>query len=104
MFMSSDEAGAARRAITTGGPLDPASPIANPFPRGMVTGVDVRSLPPGTEIVVDTHNSRYHLIMLKGNGSNARIQGGPYFGEETEARIEGSTLTGSLLKTGWIGI
>jgi hypothetical protein len=103
MFMSSDEAGAAQRAVTTGDPREMASPVAGSFPRGMVTGIDVRSLPPGTEVIVDTHNSRYHLVML-GNGSNARIRGGPYFAEETEARIEGSALAGSLLKSGWIGI
>jgi len=104
MFMSYDEGSAARRAVTTGDPRELTSPVACPFPRGMVTGVDVRSLPPGTEVVVDTHNSRYHIVMLKGSGPNARIQGGPYFREETEGRIEGSALTGSLLKTGWIGI
>jgi len=70
----------------------------------MVTGVDIRSLLPGTELLVDTNNSRYHVVMLKRNGSNARIQGGPYFSEETDVRIEGSALTGSLLKSGWIGI
>ena len=104
MFMSRDEAGAARRAISIGDPDKSVSPISHVSSSGMVTGVDIRSLPPGTELVVDTNNSRYHIVMLKRKGSNARIQGGPYFGEETDVRIEGSALTGSLLKTGWIGI
>lgn len=104
MFMSQDEAGAARRAITFGHPVESTFPVDHRSPHGAVTGIDVRSLPPGTRLVVDTHNSRYHLVMLGGNGSNARIQGGPYFSEETEARIEGSALVGSLLKSGWIGI
>jgi hypothetical protein len=73
-------------------------------PRGMVTSVDVRLLPPGTEVVVDTHNSRYSFVMLNGSDPNARIRGGPYLREEAEARIEGSALTGSLLKIGWIEI
>ncbi len=104
MFMSSDEAGAARRAITWADSGGSVASADRPLPHGTVTGIDVRSLPDGTEVVVDTHNSRYHLSMLKGNGSNARIQGGPYFREETDARIEGSALGGSLLKIGWIGI
>jgi len=104
MFMSQDEASAARRAITLGHPVESAFPVVHRSPHGAVTGIDVRSLPPGTQLVVGTHNSRYHLVMLGGNGSNARIQGGPYFSEETEARIEGSALAGSLLKSGWIGI
>jgi hypothetical protein len=66
-------------------------------------GVDLRSLPPGTELVVDTRNSRYRLMMLE-DGMNALVQGGPYFGQETVARVEGSILRGSLLKTGWIGL
>jgi hypothetical protein len=102
MFMSIDEVGAARRAIAAGDP-ETASPVAQTFVRGPVVGVDVRSLPAGTEMVVDTANSRYHVVM-RGSRSNAGVQGGPYFVAETEARIEGSALTGSLLKTGWIGV
>jgi hypothetical protein len=66
-------------------------------------GVDLRSLPPGTELVVDTRNSRYRLVMLE-DGLNALVQGGPYFAQETVARVEGSILRGSLLKIGWIGL
>ena len=104
MFMSQDEAGAARRAIALSHPVDTVFPVDHPSPHGAVTGIDVRSLPPDTRLVVDTHNSRYHLVMMGGNRSNATIQGGPYFIEETEARVEGSALSGSLLKSGWIGI
>lgn len=66
-------------------------------------GVDLRSLPPGTELVVDTRNSRYRLVMLE-DGPNVLVQGGPYFGQETVARVEGSIVRGSLLKIGWIGL
>ena len=52
-----------------------------------VTGIDLRSLPPGTELVVDTRNSRYRLVMFDGPDSNALVQGGRYFRQETEARI-----------------
>jgi hypothetical protein len=66
-------------------------------------GVDLRSLPPGTELVVNTRNSRYRLVMLE-DGLNALVQGGPYFGQETVARVEGSIVRGSLLKIGWVGL
>jgi len=69
-----------------------------------VTGIDLRSLPPGTELVVDTRNSRYRLVMLDGPDSNALVRGGRYFRQETEARINGSTNGGSPLKRGWIGL
>jgi hypothetical protein len=71
-------------------------------PAGHVTSVDVRSLPPGTELQVDTRNSRYRFVILEGSGSNALVQGGPYFHEEAKVRINGSLLEGSLLKSGWI--
>ena len=69
-----------------------------------VTGIDLRSLPPGTELVVDTRNSRYRVVMHDGPDSNALVQGGRYFRQETEARINGSTCGGSLLKRDWIGL
>ena len=93
MFTSTDESGGPGVAISY------LSPRA-----GNVAGIDVRSLPPGTEIEVDTHNSRYRFVMLDGSGSTALVQGGPYFQEETNVRINGSLLEGSLLKSGWIGL
>jgi hypothetical protein len=68
------------------------------------SGVDLRSLPDGTNVVVETCNSRYRVVMREGDGFNAVVQGGRYFRQATEARIEGSTLGGALLKIGWIGI
>ena len=40
--------------------------------------------------------------MLDRGGCNALVQGGRYFCEETDARIEGVTFGGSSLKAGWI--
>src|SRR5262245_20124030 len=100
--MSSDEVGAARRAITSGDWFGVASPIARQ-PRGPVQNIDVRRLPEGTVLVVDTHNSRYRIVMT-GCGSQATIHGGRHFQEETDVRIEGSALAGSLLKVGWIAV
>lgn len=69
-----------------------------------VTGVDVRTLPAGTEVAMDTTNSHYRFVMLDDRGSRARLRGGRYFAHEAEGRIEGSTLGGSLLWLGWIGV
>jgi len=69
-----------------------------------VTGVDVRTLPAGTEVAMDTTNSHYRFVMLDDRGSRARVHGGSYFAHEAEGRIEGSTLGGSLLWLGWIGV
>jgi hypothetical protein len=69
-----------------------------------VSGVDVRALPAATEITVDTSNSHYRFVMLDDGGSRALVRGGRYFDDEAEARIEGSTLGGTLLRLGWIGL
>jgi hypothetical protein len=69
-----------------------------------VSGVDVRRLPAATEIAVDTSNSHYRFVMLDDGGSRALVRGGRYFDDEAEARIEGSTLGGTLLRLGWIGL
>jgi hypothetical protein len=76
----------------------------DPRPRGRLTGIDVRFLPTGTEVIVDTRNSRYRLVMLDGIVREARVEGGRHFAQESTVRIEGSSLPGGLLKVGWIGL
>lgn len=73
-------------------------------PSGAVTGIDFRTVPPGSSLVVDTSYSRYHIVKVNEPGTNALIQGGYYFPDETKVRIEGSAFTGSLLKIGWIKV
>jgi hypothetical protein len=107
MLNSRDESGGAGDTIRASRQPEPASVSQIPDlapPGGGVAGVDVRSLPPGTQLVVDTCNSRYHFFMLDGGDSSAVVQGGPYFRQETHVRISGSTLRTSLLKIGWIGL
>ena|SRR3989442_9597248 len=105
MFNLYDEPGAANEVITYGDGPGPASQRANSAPQSdSVKGIDLRSLPEGTAVVVDTRHSRYRLVTLDGNGGNALVEGGSYFPQETTARVEGSTLGGSLLKVGWIGL
>ncbi len=69
-----------------------------------VKSIDLRALRPGTKVVVDTRNSRYNLVMCDGSGWNALVQGGSRFPQETQARVEGSTLGGNALKIGWIDV
>jgi hypothetical protein len=69
-----------------------------------IDGIDVRALPKGAELVVETQNSRYRLIKLDGTEWNALVQGGRHFRLITTARVEGSTRGGSLLRIGWIGL
>ena len=68
-----------------------------------VNGIDVRTLPAGTQVSMDTVNSHYRFVILDDGGRRALVHGGRYFDGEAEARIEGSTLGGTLLRIGWIG-
>ncbi len=68
-----------------------------------VSGIDVRRLTAGSEVTIDTVNSRYHFVILDEGGRRALVHGGRYFDGEAKARIEGSTLGGTLLWVGWIG-
>ena len=67
-----------------------------------MTDIDLHSLRPGTELRVDTRNSRYRILMLDGNECTALVRGGEYFCHETEARIGGSAIGGEVVKEGWI--
>jgi hypothetical protein len=66
------------------------------------TGIDVRTLAPGTEVSMDTVNSHYRFVILDESQRKALVRGGRYFDGEAEARIEGSTLGDTLLWVGWI--
>ena len=105
MFTSSDESGAAGASISYSDQVELVVQAPDLSARaGKVAGIDIRSLPPGTELEVDTRNSRYRFVILDESGSNALVQGGPYFHEEAKVRINGSVLGGTLLKSGWIGL
>ena len=65
-------------------------------------GVAVASLQPLTALLVDTQNTRYHIIVS--GGGDILIQGGAFFPEPTPARLDGASLGTSLLKIGWIGL
>lgn len=105
MFDSSDEFGTASDAWPYGNHPGSTVPAHDATPRsGIVTGIDMRSLPAGSEVIVDTCHSRYRFVVGDGSGRNAQVEGGRYFPREVNARVEGSTLGGSLLKVGWVGL
>jgi hypothetical protein len=70
--------------------------------RDRITDIDVRSLLPGTTLIVDTRNSSYRVATRGEWGGNVLVQGGSFFREETKARVAGSTARGSAIKIGWI--
>jgi cyclohexyl-isocyanide hydratase len=65
------------------------------------TCVAIDSLPTGTTLVVNTHNSRYRLVVLL-EPDAILIQGGAIFPEPTFVRLEGATAARGGLKSGWI--
>jgi hypothetical protein len=67
-----------------------------------VDGVDVHRLEPLTRVLVRTCNSEYRLIVSPHGG--VLVQGGRFFEQPTEAVLEGASLSGGLLKIGWIAI
>ena len=69
---------------------------------GDARGIHLRDVEPLTTIVVQTHNSRYRIVMT--GGTSAVVQGGKFFTDPTPARIDGSGFGGSVLKTAWIGV
>jgi hypothetical protein len=75
------------------------------FARGVGSGagVSIRSLRPGTALIVLTRNSRYRLIVLEGGGC-VLVQGGARFPSPTPALLQGATAGGSFLKTGAIEV
>jgi hypothetical protein len=69
---------------------------------GDARGIHLRELDPLTTVVVQTHNSRYRIVIT--GGTSAIVQGGKFFPDPTPARIDGSGFGGSVLKTAWIGV
>jgi hypothetical protein len=65
-------------------------------------GVSVRDLEPLTTLLVRTCNSRYRIIVSRNTA--ILVQGGRFFPEVTDARLEGSSAGGSFLKVAWIGV
>ena len=65
-------------------------------------GVALGSIEPLAALIVETRNTRYHIIVR--HGEEIIIQGGTFFPDPTPARLEGASLGSSLLRLGWIGL
>ena len=57
-----------------------------------------------TTLVVRTDNSVYRITILKPHAREVLVQGGKFFAERTRACLSGSSLGGSWLKIGWVGL
>src|SRR5262245_64483508 len=64
-------------------------------------GVALSELAAIEELEVSTRNTVYHLTILNGPDARVLVQGGRFFPVQSEVRLNGSTLGGSLLKVGW---
>ena len=65
-------------------------------------GVLLRDLEPLTSLIVQTRNTRYHIIVTR--GEEIVVQGGSFFPDPTPAHLDGASLGSSFLKLGWIGV
>lgn len=65
-------------------------------------GVLLRDLEPLTTLVVHTRNTRYRIIVTRGD--EVVVQGGSFFPDPTSAHLDGASLGSSFLKLGWIGV
>jgi hypothetical protein len=65
-------------------------------------GVALGTVAPLTSLIVETRNTRYHIIVTRSD--EILVQGGSFFPDPTPARLEGASLGGSLLRLGWIGL
>jgi hypothetical protein len=71
---------------------------------GCAEGVAINSVEPGCVIRVKTRHSVYRLLVLDPAKRHVLVKGGTPFPELTEARVEGATWGGSLIKAGWVGV
>lgn len=65
-------------------------------------GVWLRDIGPHSALVLDTRSTRYRLVVTRGD--EVVVEGGQCFREPTVARVHGSSLGGSFIKLGWIGV
>jgi hypothetical protein len=65
-----------------------------------VDGIDLQTFDPGTALVVETHHSRYRLVVLW-DSHFVLMKGGAMFPDDTVVRLDGAVV-GSALRVGWI--
>lgn len=67
------------------------------------SGVSIRDLDTFAELLIQTQNTLYRIIVLDPKASKVLVQGGSYFREPMPGQLAGSSLGGSMLKVAWIG-
>jgi hypothetical protein len=72
--------------------------------RDAAAGLAIGALVAGTTVVVRTRKSKYRIVVLSGLGRKALVQGGRLLPDAVDACVQGSSLGGSPLKIGWIGV
>ena len=70
---------------------------------GSRRGVRIDALDVGTLLTVWTKHSCYHFTMVDPITRMARVTGGSLFPDPADARIDGATMGGSMIKSGWVG-
>jgi hypothetical protein len=65
-------------------------------------GLQLDTLPPLRSLVVQTRNTDYRVTVIDGRRGEVLVTGGRFFPNPTRARLNGSTMGGSLLK--WRGV
>jgi hypothetical protein len=66
-------------------------------------GIAIDKLARGTVVIVQTRNSQYRLIVVNGRRNKVLVEGGTLFPEVMLAHLQGASLGGSPVQTGWIG-
>ena len=66
-------------------------------------GVGLGDLDALSTLLIRTLNSLYRVVVLEPPRPRILIQGGRFFPEPTDARLEGASFGGNLLKLSWFG-
>lgn len=66
-------------------------------------GVGLAELGSLSVLLVRTENTLYRITVLQPPQPAVLVQGGKFFPETTECRLNGSSLGGGFLKMAWIG-
>ena len=71
---------------------------------GAESGVMIDALDVGAVLTVRTKHSCYQFVIVDPTTRLARVTGGSLFPEPADARIDGATIGGSMIKAGWVGV
>jgi hypothetical protein len=67
-------------------------------------GMALQNLKPCDTIHMRTCNSDYDIFLLEPESGRVLVKGGECFAQAMEATVSGSTIGGSMLMLGWLGV